>query len=55
MSDKYEFIDAEYATAAADTAPAPTITRMCAVAARYLNPGFMNGGHGRTVRDREKT
>ncbi len=29
MSDKYEFIDAEYATAAADTAPAPTVTCMC--------------------------
>ncbi len=29
MSDKYEFIDTEYATAATDTAPAPTITRMC--------------------------
>jgi transposase InsO family protein len=29
VSDKYEFIDDEYATAAADTAPAPTITCMC--------------------------
>ena len=29
MSDKYEFIDAGYATVAADTAAAPTITRMC--------------------------
>ena len=29
MSDKYEFIDEEYATAATDTAPAPTITCMC--------------------------
>lgn len=29
MSDRYEFIDAEYATVAADTAAAPTITRMC--------------------------
>ena len=29
MSDKYEFIDEEYATAATDTAPAPSITRMC--------------------------
>ena len=29
MSDKYEFIDAEYATVAADTAAAPTITCMC--------------------------
>ena len=29
MSDKYEFIDEEYATAATDTATAPTITCMC--------------------------
>jgi putative transposase len=29
VSDRYEFIDAEYATVAADTATAPTITRMC--------------------------
>jgi len=29
VSDKYEFIDEEYATAATDTAPAPSITRMC--------------------------
>jgi transposase InsO family protein len=29
VSDKYEFIDEEYATAATDTAPAPTITCMC--------------------------
>ena len=29
MSEKYEFIDEEYATAATDTAPAPTITCMC--------------------------
>jgi putative transposase len=29
VSEKYEFIDAEYATAAADTADAPTISRMC--------------------------
>ena len=29
MSDKYEFIDAGYATVAADTAAAPTVTRMC--------------------------
>ena len=29
MSDKYAFIDAGYATVAADTAAAPTVTRMC--------------------------
>ena len=29
MSDKYEFIDAGYATVATDTAAAPTVTRMC--------------------------
>ena len=29
MSEKYAFIDAGYATVAADTAAAPTVTRMC--------------------------
>ena len=29
VSDKYTFIDAGYATVAADTAAAPTVTRMC--------------------------
>jgi hypothetical protein len=29
VSDKYVFIDAGYATVAADTAAAPTVTRMC--------------------------
>jgi putative transposase len=29
VSDKYAFIDAGYATVAADTAAAPTVTRMC--------------------------
>jgi putative transposase len=30
VSEKYEFIDAEHAAVAADTAPAPTVTQMCA-------------------------
>ena len=29
MSDRYEFIDAEYDGTAADSGPAPTITCMC--------------------------
>lgn len=29
MSERYEFIDAEYATVAADTAMVPTVTQMC--------------------------
>ena len=29
MSDRYEFIDAEYADVPADGGPAPTITCMC--------------------------
>jgi putative transposase len=29
VSEKYEFIDAEYAAAAAGTGPAPTLTQMC--------------------------
>jgi len=29
VSDKYEFIDAGYATVATDTAAAPTVMRMC--------------------------
>jgi putative transposase len=30
VSEKYEFIDAEHAAVAADKAPAPTVTQMCA-------------------------
>jgi putative transposase len=29
VSERYEFIDAECAAVAADTAPAPTVTQMC--------------------------
>jgi len=29
VSERYEFIDAEHAAVAAETAPAPTVTQMC--------------------------